>query len=154
MTRRKRTDSLAGAKEIFDGAKIVLDPPQGIELGEGVRPYWNSLVTAKATRAWTAPDLLMLVELARNLKRTEDLSDQFMTVDPLLDTGQTVKPHPVSGIVDQLVKRARLLMVMLQIHPEATHGKSVEQKKQNQDHQAAQAVNEKAEKESLLASPH
>ena len=132
--KRARTDSIKGAKEIFDGANSVIDPPIGINLGDGVRPYWDKLVKAKAARAWQDQDLLMLVELSRNLYRTEKLSYQILGEDEVTEEG---KANPKSSVIDQLVKRARMIMAMLQIHPEATQGKSGMQVKQNKAHTKA-----------------
>lgn len=150
--RRARTDSVKGAKEIFEGAKIILDPPLNIDLGEGVRPYWDKLVRAKATRAWQDQDLLMLVELARNLYRTERLSAEMLYEDEVTEDG---KANPKSAIIDQLVKRARIIMVMLQIHPEATQGKSGKQVKQNKTHTEAIAnVETQEENDGLMPGIH
>lgn len=150
--RRARTDSARGAKEIFDGAKIILDPPLDIDLGEGVRPYWDKLVRAKATRAWQDQDLLMLVELARNLYRTEKLSAEMLYEEEVTEDG---KANPKSAIIDQLVKRARMIMIMLQIHPEATQGKSREQIKQNKNHAEAIAnVGGEQENDGLMPGIH
>jgi hypothetical protein len=151
--KRQRIDTEKGAKEIFDGASILLDPPLNIDLGDGVRPYWDKLVTAKATRAWKDQDLLLLVELARNLFRTEKLSREMLSEDEVVETGQGVKANPKSGVIDQLVKRARTIMIHLQIHPEATQGKAREQVNQNKAHAEASSVVEQSKDDELLASP-
>lgn len=148
--RRARTDSIKGAKEIFEGAQIILDPPLDVELGDGVRPYWDKLVRAKATRAWQEQDLLMLVELSRNLYRTEKLSREILDEDEVIDG----KANPKSGIIDQLVKRARMIMAMLQIHPEATQGKSRAQVKQNGEHLQAMESSSDSNDDGLLPGLH
>ena len=131
---RQRSDTVKGAQEIISGALETINPPIGVDLGEGVRPYWDKLVKAKAGRAWNGPDLLMLVELSRNLFRTERLSFQMLTEDEVIETGQGLKANPKSGIIDQLVKRARVIMIYLQVHPEATQGKARDQVSQNLAH--------------------
>jgi len=133
MTRH-RSDTVKGAQEIISGAIQTINPPVGVELGDGVRPYWDKLVKAKAGRAWNDQDLLMLVELSRNLFRTERLSFQMLTEDEIIETGQGLKANPKSGLLDQLVKRARLIMIYLQVHPEATQGKARDQVSQNLAH--------------------
>lgn len=152
MSRRNRTDSEKGVKEIFDGAGVILEPPIDIKLGDGVRPYWDLLVKCKATRAWQEQDLVLLVELARNLYRTEKLSFDMLTEDEIfIQENGMPKANPKSGIIDQLVKRARMIYAMLQIHPEATQGKSRDQVKQNKNHaQTSQSLNED---DGLLATP-
>ncbi|HAB37322.1 MAG TPA: hypothetical protein DCE52_04855 [Rhodobacteraceae bacterium] len=98
-------------------------PPAAVELRDGFRPYWDTLVKTKAGRPWNDQDLLMLVELSRNLFRTERLSFQILSEDEIIKTGQGLKANPKSGLLDQLVKRARLIMVYLQVHSEATQGR-------------------------------
>jgi len=131
---RQRSDTVKGAQEIISGAIQTINPPVGVQLGNGVRPYWDKLVKAKAGRAWNDQDLLMLVELSRNLFRTERLSFQMLTEDEIIETGQGLKANPKSGIIDQLVKRARVIMIYLQVHPEATQGKARDQVSQNLAH--------------------
>ena len=135
MSRRNRTDGEKGQKEIYEGAIKEIDPPLDIELGKGVRPYWDKLVKAKSGRAWLDQDLILLVELSRNLFMTEKLSKQMLNEDVVFiqDNGSP-KANPKIGIIDQNVKRARMIYAMLQIHPEATQGKSHRQVSQNQDH--------------------
>lgn len=153
MARRQRSDSVKGAQEIFDGAGKTIDPPLGIELGMGVRPYWDKLVSAKAARAWTDQDLLMLVELSRNLYQTEKYSRELLEEDPTYESNTGPKANPKIAIVDQMVKRARMIMAMLQIHPEATQGKSREQVKQNKSHQEAEQAKRQMEEDELFAQP-
>ena len=93
MTRH-RSDTVKGAQEIINGALEAINPPVAVELGYGVRPYWDKLVKAKAGRSWNDQDLLMLVELSRNLFRTERLSFQMLTEDEILETGQGLKANP------------------------------------------------------------
>ena len=152
-TRRTRIDTQKGAKEIFDGAGVVLDPPLNIDLGMGVRPYWDKLVTGKATRAWTQQDLLVLVELARNLYRTEKLSREILSEDEILETEAGPKVNPKAKLIDELVKRARIIMVMLQLHPEATQGKSGKQVTQNKAHSKATDAVSSIGDDELLAAP-
>jgi hypothetical protein len=133
MTRHI-SDTVKGAQEIISGAFATINPPIGVDLGDGVRPYWDKLVKAKAGRAWNHQDLLMLVKLSRNLFRTERLSFQMLTEDEIIETGQGLKANPKSGLLDQLVKPARLIMIYLQVHPEATQGKARDQVSQNPAH--------------------
>ena len=150
MARRKRTDGAAGAEEIFKGAAAgPMQPPMGIDLGEGVQPYWDYVVSSKAARAWNEQDLIMVVELARNLFRTEKLSFDMLTEDEVIGE----KANPKSAIIDQLVKRARIIMIYLQVHPEATQGKARAQVQQNQDHSSAMNVAAQSDEDDLLASP-
>lgn len=139
--KRDKANGQKGATEIFEGAKEVINPPLNIDLGKGVRPYWDLLVKCKAARAWQKQDLILLVELSRNLFRTEKLSLDLIGADELIETATGIKANPSFGVLDQMVKRARLIYTMLQIHPEATQGKSNKQVVQNKVHaDAVQAL--------------
>ena len=155
MSRRNRTDSEKGMKEIYEGALKKIDPPLGIDLGEGVRPYWEKLVKAKSGRAWLDQDLILLVELSRNLFITEKLSKEMLTEDPVfIQENGSPKANPKLGIIDQNVKRARMIYAMLQIHPEATQGKSHRQVDQNEKHaNALNATNQKEDDGLIPNSP-
>lgn len=153
IMKRQRTDSATGATEIFQGAASTIDPPLNIDLGEGVHPYWDRLTKAKAARAWKEQDLFLLVELARNLYRTENLSREILNEAEIIQTPTGFKANPKSGLIDQLVKRARLIMIMLQIHPEATQGKARAQVKQNQAHEEALSSVDDSGLDDLIAKP-
>jgi hypothetical protein len=153
MTRH-RSDTVKGAQEIISGAIDTINPPVGVELGEVVRPYWDKLVKAKAGRSWNDQDLFMLVELSRNLFRTEWLSFQMLTEDEIIETGQGLKANPKSDLLDllgQLVKFARLIMIYLQVHPEATQGKARDQVLQNLAH--GKVAGQYEDDDYLLARP-
>jgi len=153
MSRRNRTDSEKGLKEIYDGAQIVIDPPLKIKLGNGVRPYWDLLVKSKAARAWQEQDLILLVELSRNLCKTEKLSLALLDESEIIETAQGVKANPSFGVLDQLVKRARMIYAMLQIHPEATQGKSNRQVDQNKKHSSARDAIDEDGSDDLIPQP-
>ena len=49
---------MEGAQEVISGDIEAINPPVSFELGDGVRPYWDKLVKAKAGRVWNDQDLL------------------------------------------------------------------------------------------------
>jgi hypothetical protein len=151
--RKNKIDAEKGAKEIYEGAINTIDPPLGIDLGKGVRPYWDKLVKAKAGRNWLDQDLLLLVELSRNLFRTERLSRQMLDEEEVtMDDKGVMKANPKSAIIDQLVKRARLIYSLLKIHAEATQGKSRDQVPANKAH--TEIVQAMEDDDDLIASPN
>lgn len=154
MTKRKRSDSAAGHTDIVRGALSgAPKPPKGVTISEAVRPFWELVTTAKAKRAWTANDLVVAAEVARCMHRLEVVSAQLEAVyaDPLDINLDTIKE--LEKLADQLAKRVRMLSAHIQIHAEATQGKSREQVKQNEVHQQAAGYAEAAEDDGLIAKP-
>jgi hypothetical protein len=149
MSKRQRSDSAAGRTEITRGALSgAPNPPAGVKISEAVQPFWEMVTTAKAKRAWTKSDLVLAAEVARCMYRLERVSEE-------LEQNITAPSEAVKEIekrADLLAKRVRLLNAHLQIHPEATQGKSREQVKQNEDHKRA-ADSMESESDNLLARP-
>ena len=142
QNRRTRTDSAEFERQLFtdvlDGAP---KPPKGVEISAAVMPFWESVTMSKAKRAWTSNDLVTAAELSRCMYRLEFVSRQIEKHMSLL----TLEPDKESAgidiiqlerLADTLAKRIRLLAAHLQVHPEATQGKSGLQVKQNQKQQA------------------
>jgi len=141
-SRRKRSDSAAGATEIVQGALSgAPKPPKGVTISPAVEPFWELVTTAKAKRAWTKNDLVLAAEVARCMYRLERVSAQLEQYLALTLAGSeaedAVDTKELEKLADTLAKRIRLLSAHLQIHPEATQGKSREQVKQNQQHKEA-----------------
>ncbi|MGP9834220.1 hypothetical protein [Marinobacter sp. NSM] len=158
MTKRKRSDSAAGRTEIVQGALSgAPKPPAGVTISEAVQPFWELVTTAKAKRAWTKNDLVMAAEVARCMYRLERISEELeknMAL-ALLPEGeeQPFDAKELEKRADMLAKRVRLLSAHLQIHAEATQGKSREQVDQNSAHRQASEFAEASEGDSLLAKP-
>lgn len=159
MNRRKRSDSAAGRTEIVQGALSgAPKPPAGVTISEAVQPFWELVTTAKAKRSWTKNDLVMAAEVARCMYRLERISAELeqnfsaslLPTDPeeAIFDGKEMEKR-----ADMLAKRIRLLSAHLQIHPEATQGKSREQVEQNKTHRQASDFSESSEGDSLLAKP-
>jgi hypothetical protein len=147
MTKRKRSDSAAGLTEIVQGALSgPPDAPAGVRISEAVRPFWELVTTAKAKRAWTKNDLVVAAEVARCMYRLERISEYLE--DNLTLTlagtggGDDRDTKDLEKLADTLAKRIRLLSAHLQIHPDATQGKSREQTKQNRAHHQAERIAE------------
>lgn len=158
MTKRKRSDSAAGRTEIVQGALSgAPKPPAGVTISEAVQPFWELVTTAKAKRSWTKNDLVTAAEVARCMYRLERISAELeKNMELALLPGDEEQPFDAKELekrADMLAKRVRLLSVHLQIHPEATQGKSREQVEQNKTHRQASEFSEASEGESLLAKP-
>lgn len=145
MTRRKRVDGVDGEAEIMSGAFAGVMPPDNIELSPEEMEIWKDLVSTKAARSWTKSDLYMLADLAAIHVRANLLRVKLRKPTASLAAEKRL---------DMLVKRARLLNAHLQVHCDATQGKSREQVAQNQQHQDSIQTAMQFEDDDLLARPH
>lgn len=155
MAKRKRIDGAAGLQEIVaDAALPPIKPFEDMELNEQQLVVWNRLVSVKARRAWTDQDLYALGDIciARvNAKQAQKSLDSLAHTEDNLP--MIVK---LQGVLDSSIKRANMLARSIQIHTEATQGKSREQVKQNQTHSGAQSNDRSIEDDGLIprASTH
>lgn len=149
--RRTRTDTEKGLQQIVSDAALLPDkPPAGIKLNAKQRKWWDILYLAKARRAWRKQDLLALADACRIRAQIEDMRNSLTSLDPVDDLTAYEK---ISKLIDLAVKQHRLLCVYLQIHPEATQGKSGKQVAQNQAHNSAHDYAEGGQGDGLIARP-
>lgn len=137
--RRTRTDSAEFKQQLFsDVLAGAPKPPPGVEISREVMPFWENVTMSKAKRAWTANDLVTAAELARCMYRLEFVSRQIerhitlLTIEPDSES-EGVDIIQLERLADTLAKRIRLLAAHLQVHPEATQGKSHRQVSQNKE---------------------
>ena len=148
--RRSRTDGERGLQEIVAGASLPPDsPPNGINLTDIQLKWWETLYQSKARRAWRKQDLLALADACRVRSQIEEMRGSLLSVDPIHDITVYDK---LSKLIDLSVKQYRLLCVYLQIHPEATQGKSHKQVEQNKIHDQA-AGNIEDQSDGLIPRP-
>jgi len=152
MTRRKRTDGAEGLQQIVSDAALGAIPPlEDINLNAAQLVIWNRLVQVKARRAWTEQDLYMLSDLcvARSF-----IAEMQNSLDSLAITEDNMPMiAKLQSILDVNVKRARVLAITLQIHTEATQGKSNKQVEQNKTHRAAKGYVDKDDSDGLIPRP-
>jgi len=150
--RRDRVDGAKGLQAVVsDAALPPIDPPVSANLNDSERAIWYVMFDAKARRAWQPQDLTMLVNLCRVHGQIEKLEVLQNSIDPMDDLSGYEK---VQKLIDLSVKRFRMICVYLQIHPEATQGKSREQHGQNKAHAAAKGNGEAQQEESLIPRPN
>jgi phage terminase small subunit len=137
--RRTRTDSVEFQTQVLqDAAKPPIEPPAHSNLPKKALPYWYAVVDAKARRAWTDHDLEIAVDLAWCKYRADKIMTQLEDEpDVIINQQGNEVLNPLHKALDTVSKRARMLAAHLQVHPEATQGKSHVQKDQNEGHQKA-----------------
>ena len=133
-----------------DAALPPIQPPTASNLNELETAFWYVVIDAKARRAWQPQDLSMVVNLCRVHGQIEKLEVLQNAIDPIDDLAGYDK---VQKLIDLSVKRYKMLFLYLQIHPEATNGKSRDQVKQNKMHSEAQGNDEANQNDDLIPRP-
>ncbi|PAU81061.1 TerS protein [Halovibrio salipaludis] len=127
--RKQRSDSITQHGEWKRGSLPY--PPDHVNLQESAKPFWWSIIAAKAPDAWTAPDLEQAAELARTKADLERLRGQIAETGDLTPDGEKI--HPLRKLEETLVARSIRLSRALQVHALATVGQSGDQRQRNQD---------------------
>lgn len=152
MTKRTRSDTAAGAIEAMRGATTQIDPPEHCRVPKSAMPYWRSITKARASERWNDADLETAAELARTKANIERISEELDDEGDVIrnDRGTPIV-NPKHSLLETLTRRMVALSRMLQVHAEATQGKSRDQVKQNKaQQQSAAAI---AEHDDLIPRP-
>lgn len=129
MARRARSDTLAGARRAMAGAAApTLEPPAHVLLREKDRPFWKTIVEARARERWDELDLTLAANLARLLADLEDYQRQLdnLGAGRFVENGTSgsIKAHPLFDLIDAGSRRAVAMARALHVHAEAKQGKA------------------------------
>lgn len=153
--RRQRVDTAKGQQEIMDGVlNADLSPPEGADLTTEEALMYAKIIRSKAWRAWTPIDKHHAADLARVCVNLERAIVESKNAPLVVETSTGTGENPLFKMVDRLAKLKASMCRMLQIHPEATQGKSHKQREQNTEHsKTMDAVGiEKQKKDDLINS--
>lgn len=151
--RKQRIDTVAGAVGAMENALAgPLEPPAHVRLRDGDRPFWDSIVSARARDRWDMADLEIAANLARckaDIERLQAEIDQ--EGDTIINARGTPIMNPKHSLLETLSRRAVALSRMLHVHAEAKQGPSKNQGKAlAAEKEAAETV---ARKGRLIAMP-
>lgn len=129
-----KIDTVSGALEATQDAMTAPhEPPQGAELAAADRPFWEALMATRARRLWTPADLHLAAQLARYLRRTQELEAQVEQEGAIYrDQHDTPKAHPAVKMSQDLSRQCVAIARLLQVHPLATAGRSENQTARNE----------------------
>jgi hypothetical protein len=123
--KRTRSDSAAAAVDAARSARLPVEPPAHVTLRDGDRPFWDSVVCARARDTWTAADLENAANLARCKADIERLQSEITGEgDIIVNDRGTQIINPKHTLLETLSRRAVALSRMLHVHAEATVGES------------------------------
>ena len=142
--RRVRSDSITAAVAAAQ-VQLAIDPPAHVSLRDGDRPFWDSIVRARATSTWNASDLEQAANLARCKADIERLQKELTEQGDIIENDRgTQVINPRHSLLEVLSRRSVALSRMLHVHAEATVGRS--------EHQAKRAAPEQDAKEAARSS--
>lgn len=151
--RRQRVDTATGAVNAFEDAK-EMPVPEHITLDATARIQWGIIMRTRAKGLWTENDLELAAELAVTRSQKSKIRREMDALDVDVDENPYYR---LKGLTDgerqieNLVRRDERLTKLLQLHPEATIGKSKESVKQNTASREAREVT--GGMDEYLASP-
>ena len=152
--KRQRTDSVAGALASMSGGMRTIDVPDWVILPNDALPFWRSITSARAAERWNNSDLETAAELARTKAKIERLNIELeQEGDIITNERGTPIVNPKNSLLETLTRRLVALSRMLQVHAEATQGKSRDQVPANKAQAAAAQVARDMEGEDLIARP-
>lgn len=154
MAKRQRSDSVTGALNSMAGASKDIAPPEWVSVPEPALKFWRSITRARAADRWNDSDLENAAELARTKASIERLNTELALEGDIIknDRGTPIV-NPKHSLLETLTRRMVALSRMLQIHAEATQGKSRDQVKGNKAQQEAQGAVREMQEDDLIAKP-
>lgn len=153
--KRQRSDSITAAVKAAKGvAAGVIEPPEHVQLRDGDRPFWDSLVRARARDTWNVADLENAANLARCKADIERITGEIDSEgDVIKNERGTQIVNPKHTLLETLTRRAMALSRMLHVHAEATVGKSEDAANALAAEKKAEAAQQKADT-SLIPGLH
>ena len=136
--RRTRSDSVTAAIAAAQ-APTVINPPAHVTLRDGDRPFWDSVVRARAGTTWNDSDLEHAANLARCKADIETMQMEIAEQGNIIENDRgTPIINPRHSLLEVLTRRSVALSRMLHVHAEATQGESRQQSKRAKPEQDAQ----------------
>lgn len=136
--RRTRSDSVTAAVAAAQ-APTVINPPAHVTLRDGDRPFWDSVVRARAGTTWNDSDLEHAANLARCKADIETMQMEIAEQGNIIENDRgTPIINPRHSLLEVLTRRSVALSRMLHVHAEATQGESRQQSKRAKPEQDAQ----------------
>lgn len=152
--KRNRIDTAQSAVTIMKNAGKDIEPPNHVDVPDEAKPFWYSITRARAAERWTDTDLEVAAELARAKANIERLNVEIRVEGDIVknDRGTQI-PNPKHNLLETLTRRVVALSRMLQVHAEATQGKSRDQVKANKAQQTSRQIVQSVAEDDLISQP-
>lgn len=128
--KRQRSDNVEVQTKLMREAITGIAPPAYIELGEDERPFWDTIIAARAD--WTNIDLHNAAALARVHYMIEHQSKLLMAEGPMITNkaGNEIA-NPRIKVLGDLARLNLSYSVKMQVHAHATVGNLEDQVTKN-----------------------
>lgn len=125
------------------GAISEMAVPDHVTVPDAAMKFWRSITKARAADRWNDSDLEVAAELARTKASIERLNGELEAEGDVIknDRGTPIV-NPKHSLLETLTRRMVALSRMLQVHAEATQGKSRDQVPANKAQKEAQKAAE------------
>ena len=145
--RRTRSDSeTAVIRAAQNAAAGVIEPPAHVKLRPCDRPFWDSIVSARARDSWNTSDLEVAANMARAKADIERIQSEIDSEgDIVVNDRGTQIINPKHTLLETLTRRVMAGSRMLHVHAEATQGESRAQKGKNTAAKEAENASQTAE---------
>ncbi|WP_168461547.1 P27 family phage terminase small subunit [Acinetobacter sp. A1] len=133
--------------------KSEIKVPAPLKITKEQKPFWDSIVEAKAPDLWTTADLIHAVTLAKTMQQIDRLQREIEAEGEVFtNTHGNPTLNPKLSLLDTAIKRSVSMCRLLQIHCIATV-QSGQNAAKNTAHRKAQKAVEQTEDSDLLARP-
>jgi hypothetical protein len=119
IMRKTRTDSISGQIKAIQASSKGIQPPAHITLRPEDRPFWRSILKARAVDTWNDSDLEVAAELAATRADIKAIRDLIAVQGHVID-GKVNVLHP---LLEQLVRRQTSLSRVLGVHAAGAVGR-------------------------------
>jgi hypothetical protein len=151
--RKQRTDTITAQVEAFKISVEEIKPPAHVKLRDTDKPFWDSIVRARARSTWNDSDLENAANLARCKSDIERLQAEIIAEGDVIENQRgTPIVNPKHTLLETLSRRAMALSRMLHVHAEATVGESRDQAKRKGVEDSAAAIVKDMD-DGLIAAP-
>ena len=136
----------------MEGALTEINPPEWVRVPDAAMGFWRSITQARSADRWNNSDLEAAAELARTKSSIERLNRELEEEgDIVVNERGTQIVNPKHNLLETLTRRMVALSRALQVHAEATQGKSREQVKGNKAQAQAKKIMDSSD--DLIARP-
>ena len=136
-----KSDTAAGAKQFFAGARLKIDPPAHCDLHKGADVFYNAIIDSRDKTQWNDVDLSRAVTLANHQLMIRD-NNALLVEEGSVVVNERGTPimNPRFSVVNTLTRLEISLSKSLQTDAASTQGRSRDNSKKNKAAQDAKRV--------------
>jgi len=136
-----KSDTAAGAKQLFAGARLKIAPPAHCDLHKGANDFYNAIIESREKTQWNDVDLSRAVTLANHQLMIRD-NNALLVEEGSVVVNERGTPimNPRFTVVNTLTRLEISLSKSLQTDAASTQGRSQDAAGRNKKAAAAKKV--------------